>query len=120
MTARCGSSTKFGRRVGALPRRVSIASWRTAKPCRARTAVSDSSSAAPSCPMPPNDGPWQADGRPAVKPLAQYGWRRVLWQVTRINVGPSPDELYEFGLNSRIRRTAPDAYQIGVIGLKGG
>jgi MinD-like ATPase involved in chromosome partitioning or flagellar assembly len=70
--------------------------------------------------LPPNDGQWQADGRPAVKPLAQYGWRRMLWHVTRINVGPSPDELYEFGLNNRIRRTAPDAYQIGVIGLKGG
>jgi MinD-like ATPase involved in chromosome partitioning or flagellar assembly len=67
-----------------------------------------------------DDGPWQPDGRPAVTPRAQYGWRRVLWQATRINVGPSPGELYEFGLYNRIRRTAPDAYQIGVIGLKGG
>jgi hypothetical protein len=69
--------------------------------------------------MPPTDGPCQADGRPAVKPLAQYGWRRVLWRVTRINVGPSPDERCEFGLHNRIRRPAPDAYQIGVIGVKG-
>ena len=26
-----------------------------------------------------SDGPWQADEPPAVKPLAQHGWRRVLW-----------------------------------------
>jgi hypothetical protein len=92
--------------------------WRReALPCE--DCGSDSSSAAHSCPMPPNDGQWSADRRPAVKPLAQYGWRRVLWQVTRTNVGPSPDELYEFGLHSRIRRAAPDAYQIGVIGLVG-
>ena len=67
-----------------------------------------------------SDGPWQADEPPAVKPLAQHGWRRVLWQLTRINVGPSPDDLYEFDLYDRIRRTACDAYQIGVIGLIGG
>lgn len=53
-----------------------------------------------------SDGPWQADEPPAVKPLAQHGWRRVLWQLTRINVGPSPDDLYEFDLYDRIRRTA--------------
>lgn len=70
--------------------------------------------------MHPGEEHWQAETRSAAKPLASYGWRRVLWQLTRINVGPSPDELYEFALHDRIRRTSTDAYQIGVVGLKGG
>jgi len=50
----------------------------------------------------------------------QRGWRHWLYACTRINLGPSPDELYEHDLHNRIRRNTRDAYQIGVIGLKGG
>ncbi|MBP1823193.1 MinD-like ATPase involved in chromosome partitioning or flagellar assembly [Mycobacterium sp. OAE908] len=56
----------------------------------------------------------------AQKPVAGHGWRRWLWQATRINVGPSPDELHYSALYGRVRRPAPDGHQIGVIGLKGG
>jgi MinD-like ATPase involved in chromosome partitioning or flagellar assembly len=46
--------------------------------------------------------------------------RRLLHVLTRINVGLSPDELYENGLHLRIRRNVPHAYQIGIFGIKGG
>ncbi|WP_082941957.1 MinD/ParA family protein [Mycolicibacterium peregrinum] len=51
---------------------------------------------------------------------SQRGWRHWLYTCTRINLGPSPDEIYETELHNRIRRNTRDAYQIGVIGLKGG
>jgi MinD-like ATPase involved in chromosome partitioning or flagellar assembly len=56
----------------------------------------------------------------AVKMPSQRGWRHLLYVLTRINLGLSPDELYEMDLNTRIRRNARDSYQIGVFGLKGG
>ncbi|MFI5506055.1 AAA family ATPase [Mycobacterium sp. NPDC051804] len=56
----------------------------------------------------------------AVKMPSQRGWRHLLYLLTRINLGPSPDELYEMDLHTRIRRNARDSYQIGVFGLKGG
>ncbi|ULE34778.1 MinD/ParA family ATP-binding protein [Mycobacterium sp. IDR2000157661] len=56
----------------------------------------------------------------AVKMPSQRGWRHLLYVLTRINLGLSPDELYEMELNTRIRRNARDSYQIGVFGLKGG
>lgn len=56
----------------------------------------------------------------AVKMPSQRGWRHLLYVLTRINLGLSPDELYEMELNARIRRNARDSYQIGVFGLKGG
>lgn len=56
----------------------------------------------------------------AVKMPSQRGWRHLLYLFTRINLGLSPDELYETELHSRIRRNARDSYQIGVFGLKGG
>lgn len=56
----------------------------------------------------------------AVKMPSQRGWRHLLYVLTRINLGLSPDELYEMELHSRIRRNARDSYQIGVFGLKGG
>ena len=56
----------------------------------------------------------------AVKMPSQRGWRHLLYMLTRINLGLSPDELYEMDLNTRIRRNARDSYQIGVFGLKGG
>ena len=51
---------------------------------------------------------------------SQRGWRHLLYVLTRINLGLSPDELYEMELHTRIRRNARDSYQIGVFGLKGG
>lgn len=56
----------------------------------------------------------------AVKMPSHRGWRHVLYMLTRINLGLSPDELYEMDLHTRIRRNARDSYQIGVFGLKGG
>jgi MinD-like ATPase involved in chromosome partitioning or flagellar assembly len=56
----------------------------------------------------------------AVKMPSQRGWRHLLYLLTRINLGLSPDELYEMDLHARIRRNARDSYQIGVFGLKGG
>jgi MinD-like ATPase involved in chromosome partitioning or flagellar assembly len=56
----------------------------------------------------------------AVKMPSQRGWRHLLYVLTRINLGFSPDELYEMDLHTRIRRNARDSYQIGVFGLKGG
>jgi Mrp family chromosome partitioning ATPase len=52
--------------------------------------------------------------------LPQRGWRRLLYTLTRINLGPSPDERHEADLGQRIRRAAADQYQVAVIGLKGG
>ncbi|MGX9788715.1 MinD/ParA family ATP-binding protein [Mycobacterium sp. MMS18-G62] len=56
----------------------------------------------------------------AVKMPSQRGWRHWLYLMTRINLGLSPDEMYEMDLHTRIRRNARDSYQIGVFGLKGG
>lgn len=58
--------------------------------------------------------------RSAVKMPSQRGWRHVIYMLTRINLGLSPDEIYELDLHTRIRRNARDSYQIGVFGLKGG
>ena len=58
--------------------------------------------------------------RSAVKMPSQRGWRHWLYVLTRINLGLSPDEMYEMDLHARIRRNARDSYQIGVFGLKGG
>lgn len=58
--------------------------------------------------------------RSAVKMPSQRGWRRWIYLMTRINLGLSPDEIYEMDLHARIRRNARDSYQIGVFGLKGG
>ena len=58
--------------------------------------------------------------RSAVKMPSQRGWRHIVYMLTRINLGLSPDEIYEMDLHARIRRNARDSYQIGVFGLKGG
>ena len=58
--------------------------------------------------------------RSAVKMPSERGWRHWIYLLTRINLGLSPDELYEMDLHARIRRNARDSYQIGVFGLKGG
>ena len=69
---------------------------------------------------PPPPSPALSDPQPAAKPPSQRGWRHLLYVLTRINVGLSPDELYEIDLLNRIRRNPHGSYQIGVIGLKGG
>lgn len=56
----------------------------------------------------------------AVKMPSQHGWRHWLYLLTRMNLGLSPDELYELDLQMRVRRNARDSYQIGILGLKGG
>lgn len=58
--------------------------------------------------------------RAGVKMPSQRGWRHWLYLTTRINLGLSPDEIYELDLYARIRRNARDSYQIGIFGLKGG
>jgi MinD-like ATPase involved in chromosome partitioning or flagellar assembly len=58
--------------------------------------------------------------RSAVKMPSQRGWRHMIYLLTRINLGLSPDEIYVLDLHTRIRRNARDSYQIGVFGLKGG
>lgn len=60
------------------------------------------------------------DVKTSVKMPSQRGWRHILYMLTRINLGLSPDEIYEMDLHNRIRRNARDSYQIGVFGLKGG
>lgn len=58
--------------------------------------------------------------RGVAKTLPRRGWRRALYATTRINLGPSRDEIYERDLFNAIRRNVVGSYQIGVIGLKGG
>lgn len=58
--------------------------------------------------------------RSAVKMPSQHGWRHWLYLLTRVNLGLSPDELYELDLQMRVRRNARDSYQIAILGLKGG
>lgn len=55
-----------------------------------------------------------------VKMPSQRGWRHWLYLLTRVNLGLSPDELYELDLQMRVRRNARDSYQIAILGLKGG
>lgn len=58
--------------------------------------------------------------RGVARTAPRRGWRRALYVATRINLGPSRDELYERELFANIRRNVVGSYQIGVIGLKGG
>ena len=66
------------------------------------------------------DGLSQVGFKTSAKTPPQRGWRHWLYASTRINLGQSPDEIYELELHHRIRRNARDSYQIGVVGLKGG
>lgn len=52
--------------------------------------------------------------------VSRRGWRRWVHKLTRINVGLSRDEKYDLDLRNRIRRSPRGAYQIAVLGLKGG
>ncbi|OHV03528.1 MinD/ParA family ATP-binding protein [Mycobacterium talmoniae] len=64
--------------------------------------------------------------RPAAKLPPERGWRRWLMLLTRINIGLSPDEVYERELHTKIRKivTPPpgtvQGFQVAVLGLKGG
>lgn len=58
--------------------------------------------------------------RGIAKTPPRRGWRRALYAATRVNLGPSRDELYQRDLFASIRRNVVGSYQIGVIGLKGG
>jgi MinD-like ATPase involved in chromosome partitioning or flagellar assembly len=64
--------------------------------------------------------PAWGETQPAAKRPSQRGWRHLLYVLTRINVGLSPDEFYEIDLHNSIRRNPHGSDQIGVIGLKGG
>lgn len=52
--------------------------------------------------------------------VSRRGWRRWVHILTRLNVGLSRDEKYDVDLRNRIRRSPRGAYQIAVLGLKGG
>lgn len=54
------------------------------------------------------------------KLVSRRGWRRWFYKLTRINVGLSRDEKYDLDLRDRIRRSPRGAYQIAILGLKGG
>ncbi|MCV7438334.1 MinD/ParA family ATP-binding protein [Mycobacterium seoulense] len=56
----------------------------------------------------------------AERAVPQRGWQHWLYQLTRINAGPSRDEKYEQDLYRRIRRIPSGSHQIAVVGLKGG
>ncbi|MDX1889345.1 MinD/ParA family protein [Mycolicibacterium sp. 050158] len=111
------------------------ASSPTAGVHHAADAQAESRPAWPAAPLPQQPGPTSAATmgnhraidalshvgvRSAVKMPSQRGWRHWVYLLTRINLGLSPDELYEMDLHARIRRNARDSYQIGVFGLKGG
>ncbi|WP_308160118.1 MinD/ParA family ATP-binding protein [Mycolicibacterium goodii] len=56
----------------------------------------------------------------ARKPEPQRGWRRVLRQTTRINLGPSPAERKWNDLQRRINTNLRGSYLVAVMGEKGG
>jgi len=58
---------------------------------------------------------------PRTKPTPTRSWRKMVLQATfgLVNLGPSPDEIREAELESRIRGTLRGHYKIGVMG-KGG
>jgi MinD-like ATPase involved in chromosome partitioning or flagellar assembly len=66
--------------------------------------------------------------RSATKLPPERGWRRWLMLLTHINMGLSPDEVYERELHTKIRKivTSPNetstnqGYQVAVMSLKGG
>jgi MinD-like ATPase involved in chromosome partitioning or flagellar assembly len=51
---------------------------------------------------------------------AKNGWRGKLHKITRLNVAPGKDELYEMSLEDRVLRIVRSTFPIAVIGVKGG
>jgi MinD-like ATPase involved in chromosome partitioning or flagellar assembly len=64
-------------------------------------------------------GPRRLKAKPA-KLVPQHGWRRWVHALTRINPGLSRDEKHEVELSNRVCRNPRAAYEIGILGLKGG
>jgi MinD-like ATPase involved in chromosome partitioning or flagellar assembly len=91
--------------------------WRTSQPATSQPATTSAATIGNHRAI---DALSHVGVKSAVKMPSQRGWRHVLYMLTRINLGLSPDELYEMDLHTRIRRNARDSYQIGVFGLKGG
>jgi MinD-like ATPase involved in chromosome partitioning or flagellar assembly len=69
-------------------------------------------------PEPAAQAPRPDPGPP--RAVSRQGWRRWVHSLTRINPGLSRDEKYELNLHARVRRNPRGAYEIGVLGLKGG
>jgi chromosome partitioning protein len=51
---------------------------------------------------------------------ARSSWRDLLYRVTRINLGPGKDSIYELGLRERVRTAMGSAFPVAVLNLKGG
>jgi MinD-like ATPase involved in chromosome partitioning or flagellar assembly len=97
------------------------------------TAPDQTGVAAPGSPRPagaarqasPSVGPLRASIRAAdlVKPykeVPEIGWRRRLYQITHINLGPSPAEREWNDLRRRISRNLRGTYLVAILQQKGG
>ncbi len=51
---------------------------------------------------------------------AKQGWRGTVHRLTKINLAPGPDELYEMALKARVQRMVRTTFPITVMGVKGG
>jgi MinD-like ATPase involved in chromosome partitioning or flagellar assembly len=51
---------------------------------------------------------------------AKQGWRAAVHNVTRINLPPGRDEVYELALKDRVQRMVRTTFPIAVMGVKGG
>jgi len=51
---------------------------------------------------------------------AKHGWRGMLHNLTRINIPPGKDEIYELGLREKVQRVVRTTFPIAVLGVKGG
>ena len=51
---------------------------------------------------------------------AKQGWRGLLHNITRINIAPGKDEIYELSLQERVQRLVRTTFPMAVIGVKGG
>lgn len=51
---------------------------------------------------------------------AKHGWRALVHNTTRINLGPGRDELYALALQERVQRIVRSTFPIAVVGVKGG
>lgn len=59
----------------------------------------------------------RVDGKRAIP---RRGWRRWIYAVTRVNVGPSARERRDDAMRARIGRDVRGCHPIAVVGLKGG
>jgi MinD-like ATPase involved in chromosome partitioning or flagellar assembly len=51
---------------------------------------------------------------------AKKGWRGFVHNLTKINLAPGPDEVYELGLKDTVQRLVRTTFPIAVVGVKGG